>query len=118
MCFAWGVADVYKWLEEVNPNVLDFWQAFDSIEPIGENWRQAAQITTIVERLIEFTAAINGSENFTPSTIDDNMPARYHREKKAKVLSDAKPQDSNLQFHSLAAAFGLSRVVLDNGRID
>jgi hypothetical protein len=71
----------------------------------------------MVERLIEYTAAINGAKGIRPSTIDDNMPARYARPVKPKQIQQPKPPEPQQQFHNLAAFFGLSKIVAKhNGR--
>lgn len=94
--------------------------AFDAVEPIGERWRQTAQLTTMVERLIEQNALHNGCDKFEPTTIENNMPPRYWRDKASKqtATKPTKQQDPNFQFHQVAAALGLSKVVLKHGRID
>lgn len=120
LAYQWGIVDVKKWLASLPRGALDGWQAFDAIEPIGEHWRQTAQLTTMVERLIEQNALYNGYDNFEPSTIDNHMPARYRREKTKKqtATKSTKSAEPNAQFHQLAASFGLSQVVINHGRSD
>jgi hypothetical protein len=120
LAFQWGIVDVKKWLSSLPRGALDGWEAFDAVEPIGEHWRQTAQLTTIVTRLIEQNKVYNGFEVAEPATIDGNMPARYRREKTKKQVTakSTKPAEPNAQFHQLAASFGLSQVVLAHGRSD
>jgi hypothetical protein len=99
---------------------LDKWAAFDAVEPIGERWLQTAQLTTMVERLIEQNALHRGFDKFTPTTIENNMPPRYRREKATKqtATQPAKPASQHMQFHQLAASLGLSEVVIKHGRFN
>jgi hypothetical protein len=89
---------------------LDQWVAFDSVEPIGEEWRQTAETNFLLRQLIGIQMAKAGvkSDQFT---VNDCMPARYDRPKR-KV---AKPKsDTNQMFKSLIGAFGLSKVANGN----
>jgi hypothetical protein len=98
---------------------LKRWEAFDAVEPIGERWLQTAQITTMVERVLEQNALHRGFDKFKPATIESNMPSRYMREQVTPSNEkQKKPMQPNIQFHQVAAAFGLSEVVLKHGRID
>lgn len=113
LCFAWGIQDVEAWLEKVPSRVLDFWEAFDSVEPIGEQWRQTAETNTLIERLVELRLLEFGSK-FEPATVDSNMPARYRREKKQPATQAVK-NDPVSEFEKLGAALGLGEVVRKHG---
>jgi hypothetical protein len=85
--------------------VLDFWEAFDSVEPIGEQWRQTAETNTLIERLIEWHAAQTG-QSFEPATVDSNMPHRYVPE----VIPKIKPQRSDKSdFDAFGRSAGFNR---------
>jgi len=109
LCFAWGIEDVEAWMDSVPQRVLDFWQAFDLVEPIGEQWLQTAETNQLIARLVEHEAARLGVE-MTPTTIEELMPQRFMREKKTKLKSKAKAVHAST-FNSLAAAFGLKEIV-------
>ena len=115
LCFAWGIEDVNGWMDCVSPNVLDFWEAFDSIEPIGEQWRQTATVTTMAARIVEYTAAVAGHK-MEPSVIEDAMPSRYRPIKRPAIRS--QQQDQQTDFQRVASAFGLGKVVAKHGRIN
>lgn len=112
LCFAWGIADVQAWLETVPKHVLDFWQAFDSVEPIGEAWKQAAQTQCLLERQIELEAMKVGAK-FEPSTFERHMPARYSPEPKRQPKRTKNT--TKKEFETLGAALGLGAVVRANG---
>ncbi len=81
---------------------------------------QTAQLTTMVERLIEQNWIVKGFKGFEPNTVEGNMPPRYQREATEKRTAK-KPADTkapNHEFHQLAAVFKLSKVVLKHGRVD
>lgn len=100
-------------MDNVSPQVLDFWQAFDAVEPIGEQRLQSARIETALNRVVEYIAAGNGYA-MEPTSIEDNMPYRYKRERKQKVAS--KPTDTATDFQRMASAFGLTEIVEKHGR--
>lgn len=116
LCFAWGIEDVEAWLDSVSPRVLDFWQAFDSIEPIGEQWRQTAETNALLSRIVEFQAAKLGME-LQKTTIEDCMPQRFKREPQKTITPKKKPAETN-QFNQVAAALGFGKMVAKHGRIN
>lgn len=71
LCFAWGIPDVYGWLNSQPKEVIDFWEAFDSIEPIGEAWMQSARIGMQVSM---------GQALEPRPTMDDFLPPRFHKD--------------------------------------
>jgi len=107
---------VQGWLEQVPSHVMDFWEAFDAVEPIGEHWKQTAEITTMLSRLIEYTVALKTGTQFDATTIEDNMPSRYRRLPKKVVVE--KSVDIKSEFEQVAAAFGLTEIVKKHGRIN
>jgi hypothetical protein len=74
----------------------------------------------MVERLVEQNLLAKGIDTFTPATIESNMPSRYVREttEKRSEPKQTAPQSQNVQFHQVAAALGLSKVVINHGRSD
>lgn len=94
--------------------MLDFWEAFDAVEPIGERWRQTAETNVLLERLMEWEAAKHG-QKFEPATVDNHMPARYIAPKKPKPKqTEQKPTSTD--FERVAATLGLSKIVKKYGR--
>ena len=89
---------------------LDKWLAFDSVEPIGEQRAQHAELTALLSRLTAITMAING-QDMQPLEIDGYMPARYRPETKPK--KKPKPAES---FAQVAAFLGLQQTVKEHGR--
>jgi hypothetical protein len=63
--------------------ILDFWEAFDRIEPIGGRWKQAAMIAHEVSINHAVTMATVGGK-LDPKPIEDFMPPQYRPPKKAK----------------------------------
>jgi hypothetical protein len=98
----------------VPAKVLDFWEAFDAVEPIGEAWRQTAETNTLIERLIELKLVQYGSK-FAPATVESNMPARYRREKKQPAIVQVVESDPVSEFEKLGAALGLGEVIKKHG---
>ena len=115
LCFAWGIEDVEAWLDRVPARVLDFWQAFDSLEPIGEHWKQTAETNALLAKLVDFQAAKIGVE-LEPTTVEDCMPARFRRKQKPKQpeTKTAEPD----QFQQVADSFGLGKIVAKYGRLN
>lgn len=94
------------WLRTLPRGTLDKWLAFDSIEPIGEQRLQTAEITALLHRLTGYTLASQGNE-MAPIDIDGYMPPRYLPEPKPKPKG-TKPVE---QFKQVAASMGLGKVV-------
>jgi hypothetical protein len=72
------VQDVEGWLEEVDPSVLAFWEAFDRIEPIGDAWQQTALLAYCIEQLTNVQIVKAGGKARAFSA-EDFMPSRYDR---------------------------------------
>lgn len=92
--------------------MLDFWQAFDSVEPIGEAWKQSAQTQCLIERQIELEAMKVGV-TFEPSTFERHMPIRYMPEPKREPKRTKKT--AKTEFETLGASLGLGAVVRSHG---
>lgn len=67
-----------RWLTETPARVLDYWEAFDHVEPIGEQWLQAAQICEMLSRGHVVAMATVG-QTLEPKSIEDFMPARWNQ---------------------------------------
>lgn len=93
--------------------MLDFWEAFDAVEPIGEAWMQTAQTQCLLERQIELEAMKIGVP-FEPSTFERHMPARYISEPLPPKPKRTK-QTVKTEFESLGASLGLGMVLRNNG---
>jgi hypothetical protein len=91
---------------------LDKWLQFDSVEPIGEQRLQTAEITALLHRLTAHTLASYGTE-MKPIKIDGYMPPRYRPEESETPKKRSKPEDD---FTQVAAAFGLGKVIAKYGR--
>jgi len=91
---------------------LDKWLQFDSIEPIGEQRLQTAEITALLYRLTCHTLAHAGV-TMKPIKIDGYMPPRYLPEEPEKPFKRSKPEDD---FKQMASVLGLGKVVAKYGR--
>jgi hypothetical protein len=80
LCLELGIDDPIAWLESVPAEVLSFWRAFDSIEPIGGSKFDAARIAYEIASLRHLFVAVHARENATlPKHPDfsEYMPARW-----------------------------------------
>jgi len=98
LALEWGIVDVRGWLSSLPRGALDFWEAFDMVEPIGERWRQSAMVSHQSSMGVYLQA---GKE---PPDVDDFMPPRYKRRKPPKEV--AKPVDE--QFKDMLKIVGLN----------
>lgn len=64
--------------------MLDYWEAFDQIEPIGEQWLQTAQICEFLSRGHTVAMAAVG-KTLEPKSIEDLMPPRWKPPAKGKA---------------------------------
>lgn len=103
LCFAWGIPDVEAFLECTPPEVLDFWMAFDRIEPIGESAWQSARIEAMLYSIRQAVLAFGGQRTdcITP---DDCMPPRYLKYEQKKSPTSIKSMQSVLQSMALGGA--------------
>lgn len=96
LALAWGIVDVRAWLASLPRGALNFWEAFDAVEPIGEQWGQTAML-----------AWASTIENFRePKEPEDFMPVRFRRKKRR--LEIPTKEDSKLQFESFIGLFGFN----------
>lgn len=82
--------DVDAMLDELTPEQFDEWQAFERIEPFGDEWRQAATIASCSHNTGLLAVAAQGvkvpDSSFLPP--DKFMP--YQEPDKQQYLSDAQ----------------------------
>ena len=76
------------WVESMPSGALSQWLAFDSIEPIGEDWMQTAKILEALYLPIYAKAGSDAPE------AADYMPERYRRPKKS-VASEIRAAIEN-----------------------
>jgi hypothetical protein len=69
-------------MTEVPARVLDFWQAFDRIEPIGDQWLQSAMLAQMASQGHSLQMAAVG-QSHSPKSYEDFMPERWKPDKKA-----------------------------------
>ena len=90
---------------------LNFWEAFDAVEPIGEEWRQSAMIAHENARL-QFAKA-----GRKPPEFDCFMPERYRPAPKDKLLP--KPGEAKSAFQTMMSLFGFDKMKgISNGDND
>ena len=107
MCLKLGIDDVLGWLDRVDRSVLDFWIAFDAIEPIGDEWQQVAELKRLLAQLSAFQSAACGVVLAIPET-DELMPDRYRPAPvKRKPAPIAKtPEEQKAEAAAIARAMG------------
>lgn len=87
---------------------LDFWEAFDAVEPIGEEWMQAA---TVAHQSSLYAYCKAGKK---PLDVEEYMPSRYRRTVKAKKVELPTAEESKMQFQALVGFFGFGDVADGN----
>lgn len=109
VCLKLGIDDVLGWLDRVDRSVLDFWIAFDSIEPIGDEWQQIAEVKQLLTQLAAFIVAKYGINLEIPVS-DELMPDRYRREKRPAPSRSKKPmpQEQIAEAARITRAMGFS----------
>jgi hypothetical protein len=100
LALKWGIVDVMGWLATMPRGALNFWEAFDMVEPIGEEWAQTALIAH------QASMDLYCKAGKTPPDIEAFMPARYKRPKRLDLPKPAKEQ-----FQSLLAMTGFKETV-------
>lgn len=76
LALRWGILDVQAWLASLPAGALDFWMAFDQLQPIGDEWFQAA----LIAQQSSFGAFAQAGVDVPD--VDAFMPARYRPRKK------------------------------------
>jgi hypothetical protein len=90
------------WMKSLPSGALNQWIAFDSIEPIGEEWEQTASIVHAINLPLYARA---GQE--MPDVVDF-MPMRYRRPKRsAKAVLKQAAKASTQMAGQVKAMFGL-----------
>ena len=96
---AWGIADVEGWLDSQPKAVIDFWEAFDSLEPVGDHWMQTATLASVLDALMAIVAATGGMKKEIRDW-ESFMPNRFERSAKPVRLTR---QQSAEEMHSILA---------------
>jgi hypothetical protein len=91
LALRWGILDVEAWLSSLPQGALDFWMAFDQVNPIGDEWFQTALIAQNASLQTYAQAGVDVPE------VDDFMPARYKRRKKRPVVPTQAQQMKGLE---------------------
>ena len=83
LCLQLGIDDPEKWLASTEKRVVDFWLAYDRIEPIGDRWLQTSILASSLSRIEATLFAANGAKG---EVVDfrEFMPARWIRDKPPK----------------------------------
>lgn len=90
------------WMQSLPSGALDQWIAFDSIEPIGEEWEQTASIVHAINLPLFAKAGQAMPE------VADFMPSRYKRPKRsAKTMLKQAAKASTQIAGQVKAMFGL-----------
>jgi hypothetical protein len=110
----WGIVDVKGWLKTLPRGTLKQWEAFDRVEPIGEHWRQTADLKSMLSQIIGLIYAYMSGETLKASSSDDAMPSRYIPRQKPRAKE--KPATPKAEFASIARHLGFKG--LPNGEHD
>ena len=84
ICFQAGVLDVEEWLtREESTRILDWWEAYERVNPLPDSWVQTA---TICRSIAELRASVMATVGVTTKAEDiaswqSFMPERYRAEK-------------------------------------
>lgn len=63
LCLAVGIVDVEQWLTTDDAGrILDWWEAYDRINPLPDSWVQTASLCERVERLGYMVQAFAGAK--------------------------------------------------------
>ena len=92
-----GVVDVYSFLESVDPKLIDFWEAFDSLYPLNtfdDGKYEFATMAASLSRLLSAMAASHGVEVPIQSE-NDFLPKRL-RYRTIDELQDTKQMQRKL----------------------
>jgi hypothetical protein len=111
LALEWGIVDVQAWLASLPRGALDFWAAFDQVEPIGERWAQSAMIA---HQSAFGTYCQAGKE---PPDFEDYMPPRWKRPKKrVEITLPSSSNENQKAFGGILKSLGLEKA--KNGRND
>lgn len=103
LALRWGILDVNAWLKSLPAGSLDYWLAFDRVEPIGEERLQHAELMQQVAAQLMVHAKIDLPE------VEDFMPARFERTKKQKPKLPDQSQMKSM-FNQIAKTLKLDKV--------
>jgi hypothetical protein len=113
LALEWGIVDVKSWLASLPRGALDFWAAFDRVEPIGERWAQSAMIAH------QSAFGVYCQAGKDPPSFEDYMPTRWKRpRKKAEITLPTSANDNAKAFKSMLGTFGLDKAKEQHGRYD
>lgn len=78
LCLRTGQADVYNFLDTVDPSVIDFWQAYDELYPLNEYDDEKREFATNCSMLSRFMSLFAASQGVTIEALHDNdfLPKR------------------------------------------
>lgn len=110
LALEWGIVDVKGWLQSLPRGALDFWAAFDQVEPIGERWAQSAMIAH------QSAFGVYCQAGKDPPPFEDYMPPRWKRpKKKVEITLPTSAEDNAAAFKSMLGMVGLSKVKKNGG---
>lgn len=92
-----GRIDVYEFMDSVDPQIIDFWDAYDDLFPLNtfdNDRREYASLASMISRFISIFAASHGVE-ITSFTDNDFLPKRL-RYKTDNDLQNAKDIETTL----------------------
>jgi len=84
-----GELDVMAFMDSVDPKILDFWEAYDSLyslNPHDDDMRKYASVVSMIQRFMAFFASANGVQMELMSD-NDFLPKRLRYKHEQKVES-------------------------------
>jgi len=76
---------------------MDFWMAFDAVEPIGDQWRQFAELRSSVMQLLSVMYAANGVKFQAPVAWQEYMPERFMWDRPETPVTPEPEKDKESQ---------------------
>jgi hypothetical protein len=104
LCLQMGIVDVEEFFHTVPKRIMDFWTAYDHIEPIGQSWLQTAVVAKEVDDMHHDLCVANGIDREPKRTWEKFMPPRYKPVK--KPIKQTRPQTFAEQEAAMERVFG------------
>lgn len=98
-----GIDDPIHWFNHVDPDVIDHWIAYYSLEPFGDEWRQVGTVSAEINFQTAIHAARLGGEMPSIRTIESYMPIA---QKDTGTISGKRVLTDEEAQYSLMVGFG------------
>lgn len=80
LCLRTGQIDVMGFMESVDPQVLDFWEVYDSMFPLNQNDPEMLRHAGLMAMIQRFMAMFSSAHGVSMELMHDNdfLPKRLH----------------------------------------